>query len=109
MAIMTISLTVHLIVRYRELLQAPEPSDAKKLVAATMTSKFAPCLYTALTTMAAFGSLTVSSIVPVEDFGWMMCIGLVLGLPSDVHPLPRSADAVGRAAGRAPVCAWKLA
>ena len=79
MAIMTISLTVHLIVRYRELLRAPEPSDAKKLVAATMTSKFAPCLYTALTTMAAFGSLTVSSIVPVEDFGWMMCIGLVLG------------------------------
>ena len=79
MAIMTISLTIHLIVRYRELLQAPEPLGAKKLVAATMTSKFAPCLYTALTTMAAFGSLTVSSIVPVEDFGWMMCIGLVLG------------------------------
>lgn len=79
MAIMTISLTIHLIVRYRELLQAPEPLGARKLVAATMTSKFAPCLYTALTTMAAFGSLTVSSIVPVEDFGWMMCIGLVLG------------------------------
>ena len=79
MAIMIISLTIHLIVRYRELLQAPAPLGAKKLVAATMTSKFAPCLYTALTTMAAFGSLTVSSIVPVEDFGWMMCIGLVLG------------------------------
>lgn len=79
MAIMTISLTIHLIVRYRELLQAPESLSAKKLVAATMISKFAPCLYTALTTMAAFGSLTVSSIVPVEDFGWMMCIGLVLG------------------------------
>ena len=79
MAIMTISLSIHLIVRYRELLQAPEPLGAKKLVAATMISKFAPCLYTALTTMAAFGSLTVSSIVPVEDFGWMMCIGLVLG------------------------------
>ena len=79
MAIMIISLTIHLIVRYRELLQAPAPLAAKKLVADTMTSKFAPCLYTALTTMAAFGSLTVSSIVPVEDFGWMMCIGLVLG------------------------------
>lgn len=79
MAIMTISLTIHLIVRYRELLQAPEPLGAKRLVASTMSSKFAPCLYTALTTMAAFGSLTVSSIVPVEDFGWMMCIGLVLG------------------------------
>ena len=29
--------------------------------------------------MAAFGSLTASRIVPVEDFGWMMCIGIGLG------------------------------
>jgi uncharacterized protein len=39
-------------------------------------SKFTPCLYTALTTMVAFGSLLVSGIRPVIDFGWMMVIGL---------------------------------
>jgi predicted RND superfamily exporter protein len=44
-----------------------------------MLSKFAPCLYNTLTTMAAFGSLMASSIVPVEDFGWMMCIGILIG------------------------------
>ena len=32
----------------------------------------------AFTTIAAFGSLTVSGILPVADFGWMMCIGIVV-------------------------------
>lgn len=78
LAIMTISMNIHLIVRYRELLQGDATLTVRKLVAQTMISKFSPCLYTALTTMAAFGSLTVSSILPVEDFGWMMCIGVGL-------------------------------
>lgn len=76
--IMTISLTIHLIVRYRELQALETGPRGGDLVSETMISKFAPCLYTALTTIAAFGSLTVSSIVPVEDFGWMMCLGVAL-------------------------------
>lgn len=76
--IMTISLTIHLIVRYRELHRLEDGPRGHELVTQTMISKFAPCLYTALTTIAAFGSLTVSSIVPVEDFGWMMCLGVAL-------------------------------
>ena len=76
--IMTISLTIHLIVRYRELRAQEDGPRGGDLVSETMISKFAPCLYTALTTIAAFGSLTVSNIVPVEDFGWMMCLGVGL-------------------------------
>ena len=45
---------------------------------ATIRSKFVPCLYTALTTMVGFGSLLVSGIRPVIDFGWMMVIGLAV-------------------------------
>ena len=78
LAITTISLTIHLIVRFRELRRTDQAQDVHALVRETMTSKFAPCLYTSLTTMAAFGSLTASRIVPVEDFGWMMCIGIGL-------------------------------
>ena len=37
-----------------------------------------PCLYTALTTMMGFGSLVVSDIKPVIDFGWMMTLGLAV-------------------------------
>ena len=76
--IMTISLIIHLIVRYRELSATEDGPRGRELVTETMISKFAPCLYTALTTIAAFGSLTVSNIVPVEDFGWMMCLGVAI-------------------------------
>lgn len=80
LAIMTISLTIHLIVRYREL-QFREPGmTGPELVRQTMVSKFAPCLYNALTTMAAFGSLMAARIVPVEDFGFMMVVGIGIGL-----------------------------
>ncbi|MED5532832.1 MAG: MMPL family transporter, partial [Pseudomonadota bacterium] len=44
----------------------------------TMQKMFWPCLYTALTTILAFGSLVLSSIKPVIDFGWMMSLGLVV-------------------------------
>ncbi|MEM9621978.1 MAG: MMPL family transporter [Pseudomonadota bacterium] len=78
LGITTISLTIHLIVQYRELLHTQPHLDKHSLVMATMRTKFAPCFYTALTTMAAFGSLTVSGIVPVEYFGWMMCVGIIM-------------------------------
>jgi predicted RND superfamily exporter protein len=78
LAIITISLSIHLIVRFREL-KAGNPHLAHlDLVFTTMTDKFAPCAYTALTTMVAFASLTTSEIVPVMDFGWIMCAGILI-------------------------------
>ena len=79
LGIITISLTIHLIQRYRELLQHKAEQPHRERVLETMRSKFAPCLYTAVTTIAAFGSLMASRIVPVEDFGWMMCVGIAIG------------------------------
>ncbi len=78
--ILTLSLTLHLIVRYRELHCQRPDADSRSLVEDTVRSKFVPCLYTALTTMIAFGSLVVSDIRPVIDFGWMMVIGLLVAL-----------------------------
>jgi predicted RND superfamily exporter protein len=79
LAIISISFSIHLIVRYRELLQETQLAHFD-LVRETMKSKFAPCLYTALTTMLAFGSMMSSRIVPIEDFGWMMCAGITIAL-----------------------------
>lgn len=79
LAIITISLTIHLIQRYRELLEMQPAQPHDERVLETMISKFAPCLYTSVTTIAAFGSLMASRIVPVEDFGWMMCVGIAIG------------------------------
>ncbi len=74
--ILNLALVVHLVVRFRELQQLLPGADQLKLVRNTVHSKFIPSLYTALTTMVAFGSLLVSGIRPVIDFGWMMVIGL---------------------------------
>jgi Predicted exporters of the RND superfamily len=78
--IITMALTIHLIVRYRELLvEHPEWSE-QELVQETVLSKFTPCLYTTLTTIAGFGSLLISGILPVITFGWMMSLGLIVSL-----------------------------
>ncbi len=74
--IITMSLTVHLIVRYRELHAENTDSNQRALVSQTIRSKFLPSFYTAITTMVAFGSLIFSDIRPVIDFGWMMVIGI---------------------------------
>ncbi len=78
--ILTLSLIVHLIVRYRELLHIMPDADQQTLLRETVRSKFVPSLYTTLTTMVAFGSLLVSGIRPVIDFGWMMVFGLTIAM-----------------------------
>ena len=78
--IITLALTIHLIVRYRELLSAHPEKDQYQLVNETVMSMAKPCLYTVLTTIVAFTSLVVSNIRPVIDFGWMMTIGITLAL-----------------------------
>ncbi|MDB4261115.1 MMPL family transporter, partial [Porticoccaceae bacterium] len=78
--IITLALTMHLIVRYRELHRSQPDASQEQLVTATVTSMAKPCLYTVLTTMVAFLSLVVSNIRPVIDFGWMMTMGISLAL-----------------------------
>jgi len=78
--IMTLSIVIHLVVRYRELQNTDTEADKPALISQTLSSMARPCLFTTLTTVVAFGSLIVSGIRPVIDFGWMMAIGTVLGL-----------------------------
>ncbi len=74
--IFSLSLMVHLIVRYQELHREQPAAAQRWLLSHTLRDKFTPCLFTALTTMVAFASLTVSGIRPVIDFGWMMVLGM---------------------------------
>jgi predicted RND superfamily exporter protein len=76
MLIITLSLMIHLIIRYRELNVANPSADQYTLVRETIRKMATPCFYTAITTMVAFASLLFSGIRPVIDFGWMMAIGI---------------------------------
>ncbi|MDP2562658.1 RND family transporter [Psychrobium sp. 1_MG-2023] len=78
MLILTLSLTIHLVVRYQELhWQNPQASQLI-LVRTMLRKKFIPCLFTAVTTIVAFVSLVVSGIRPVIDFGWMMTLSITV-------------------------------
>jgi predicted RND superfamily exporter protein len=76
--ILCLALTLHLIVRYREVHEANPDATQFDLVSKTIRRIVEPCLFTALTTIVAFGSLVVSGIRPVIDFGYMMSIGIVV-------------------------------
>jgi predicted RND superfamily exporter protein len=78
--IITLSLCVHLVVRFNELHEEIPGADQLTMVRETIRSKAIPSIYTALTTIVAFISLLTSDIRPVIDFGWMMAIGITFAL-----------------------------
>lgn len=77
--IVTLSLSIHLVVRYRELHRAQPAASRRELAASSARLMLIPCLYTAMTTIVAFTSLVVAGLQPVIDFGWMMTTGIVIG------------------------------
>ena len=86
MLILTLSMNIHLIVRYRQL----SSSCVNQYDAISMTTcqMVRPCLYTALTTIVAFASLIFSDIKPVIDFGYMMTFGLIVTFVASFILLP---------------------
>ena len=86
MLILTLSMNIHLIVRYRQL----SSSCTNQYDAISMTTRqmVKPCFYTALTTIVAFASLIFSDIKPVIDFGYMMTFGLIVTFVTSFILLP---------------------
>jgi predicted RND superfamily exporter protein len=78
--IITMAITIHLIVRYRELCIKNPEAEQRELVLDTVKLMGKPCLYAALTTIAGFGSLLLCDILPVINFGWMMSAGILVSL-----------------------------
>lgn len=97
--IITLALTIHLVVRYRELHREQADWSQLQLVTATVSSMALPCLYTVLTTIVAFVSLVVSDIRPVIDFGWMMTIGISVALVIAFVVMPAGMMLLGRERG----------
>lgn len=95
--IICMSMTIHLVVRFRELQGKQPEATPRELVAQTVHFMFIPILYAALTTMVAFVSLLISGIRPVIDFGHMMTAGIAMAFgvifllfPAVVALLPRA-------------------
>ncbi|MBL7249140.1 efflux RND transporter permease subunit [Alloalcanivorax marinus] len=78
--IITMSITIHLTVRYRELHEENPDATQGWLLRETAAHMMRPSVYMILTTMVGFSSLVISDIRPVIDFGWMMTVGLGVAL-----------------------------
>lgn len=78
--IITMAVTIHLIVRYRELVEEHPEREHRQIVLDTVILMLKPCLYAALTTIAGFASLILCDILPVINFGWMMISGITVSL-----------------------------
>ena len=76
--IMTISLVIHLTIRYKELLHDDVELSQYDLILQTVTSMLKPSFFVVLTTIAGFSSLVYSGILPVITFGYMMSVGLIV-------------------------------
>ncbi len=80
--ILSVSMNIHIINYYR-LLEYNEQN-----LSITLKNMFWPCLYTTLTTMVAFGSLIITDIKPIIDFGFIMIISLIISLFCSFTILP---------------------
>ena len=78
--ILTLALVIHLIVGYNECVNKEPNLSQSELVFKMVRSKFIPCLYASLTTIAGFLSLILSDIKPVMNFGYMMSGGIIVTL-----------------------------
>jgi predicted RND superfamily exporter protein len=76
--IITISIVIHLIVRYNELLTLYPRASHSRIILYTMLTKFIPITFAIITTIAGFSSLVVSGIKPVINLGWMMSAGIFM-------------------------------
>ena len=71
--ILTISLTVHLLVKINEI---KKEKNLRNAIVEGYGQMFAPCFFAALTTAVAFLSLTFGELKPVIEFGKMMAFGI---------------------------------
>ena len=86
--ILTISLTVHVLVKINEL--SLESKDNKKLLIDAVEQMFLPCFFAAFTTAVAFLSLLLGDLKPVIEFGKMMAFGISIAFIFTFSFLPSS-------------------
>ena len=86
--ILTISLTVHVLVKINEL-QKGSTDNNESLIDA-VDQMFLPCFFAAITTAVAFLSLLLGDLKPVIEFGKMMAFGISIAFIFTFSFLPSS-------------------
>lgn len=72
--------SVYFIERYRERRAQIPDEDGLASTLGALQRIAVPCLFSCATTMAGFGALGASKIIPIRDFGRSMTLGVAVGL-----------------------------
>lgn len=73
-----VATVIHILVEFQQQVEKQDPTAA---MTATIRNLFKPVLWSVLTTAAGFAALTMARVGPVQDFGWIMSLAvLVTGL-----------------------------
>ena len=91
--ILTISLSVHVLVKINELKRNPE--DYTKALKEAFNQMFLPCFFAATTTAVAFLSLLLGDLKPVIEFGKMMAFGISIAFLFTFSFLPSAIAIIG--------------
>src|SRR5574344_694900 len=78
--IITMSVVVHLVERYKELYFKYKKASQYKLTINTVLSQLIPSFFAIITTVVGFSSLVLSNIEPVINLGLMMSVGILVSL-----------------------------
>jgi predicted RND superfamily exporter protein len=78
--IITLAMTIHLMVRYREFNREQPNATQHGLIVETVDAMLRPCMYSGFTTIAGFASLIFCNIKPVIDFGYIMMVGVAISM-----------------------------
>ncbi|NNC88275.1 MAG: MMPL family transporter [Akkermansiaceae bacterium] len=70
---------VYFIERYRERRARHPDEDGFASTLQALRTIAVPCFFSCITTLAGFGALAISPIIPIRDFGRSMTIGMVVG------------------------------
>ena len=86
--IITVAMTVHLMVRYREFAANKPDATQRELILATINDMLRPCVYSGLATMVGFVSLIFCNIQPVISLGGIMVVGVAVSIAVPFLVLP---------------------
>ena len=96
--ILTISLTVHVLVKINELKN--ESIDYKDSLIDSVNQMFLPCFFAAITTAVAFLSLLLGDLKPVIEFGKMMAFGISIAFIFTFSFLPSAISLIKESKSR---------
>ena len=104
--ILTISLTVHVLVKINELNQ--ESADKQKFLIEAIYQMFLPCFFAAFTTAVAFLSLLLGELKPVIEFGKMMAFGISIAFIFTFSFLPSSLSLINKIKSKDRLSLYKI-